>query len=82
LKQEKRQGADMRIDAVGLNRPLSRMQGPIKKVAGVTKPLTMAVTELSEDMPAPEEAETVRGRPHEKPNNRLDTLGSEVDVWV
>jgi len=82
LKQEKKQGADMRIDAVGLNRPLSRMQGPIKKVAGVTKPLTMAVTELSEDMPAPEEAETVRGRPHDKPNNRLDTLGSEVDVWV
>jgi hypothetical protein len=82
LKQEKRQGADMRIDAVGLNRPLSRMQAPIKKVAGVTKPLTMAVTELSEDMPAPEEAETVRGRPHDKPNNRLDTLGSEVDVWV
>jgi len=72
----------MKIDAVGLNRPLSRMQGPIKKVAGVTKPLTMAVTELSEDMPAPEEAETVRGRPHDKPNNRLDTLGSEVDVWV
>ena len=82
MKQEKRQGADMKIDAVGLNRPLSRMQGPIKKVAGVTKPLTMAVTELSEDMPAPEEAETVRGRPHDKPNNRLDTLGSEVDVWV
>jgi hypothetical protein len=82
LKQEKRQGADMRIDAVGLNRPLSRMQGPIKKVAGVNKPLTMAVTELSLDMPAPEEAETVRGRPHDKPNNRLDTLGSEVDVWV
>jgi len=82
LKQEKKQGADMRIDAVGLNRPLSRMQGPIKKVAGVTKPLTMAVTELSEDMPAPEEAETVRARPHDKPNNRLDTLGSEVDVWV
>ena len=72
----------MRIDAVGLNRPLSRMQGPIKKVAGVTKPLTMAVTELSEDMPAPDESEIVRGRPHDKPNNRLDTLGSEVDVWV
>jgi hypothetical protein len=72
----------MRIDAVGLNRPLSRMQGPIKKVSGVTKPLTMAVTELSEDMHAPEETETVRGRTHDKPNNRLDTLGSEVDVWV
>ena len=72
----------MRIDAVGLNRPLSRMQGAIKKVSGVTKPLTMAVTELSEDMPTSEETETVRGKPHYKPNNRLDTLGSEVDVWV
>lgn len=72
----------MRIDAVGLNRPLSRMQGAIKKVSGVTKPLTMAVNELSEDMPAPEETETVRGKSHDKPNNRLDTLGSEVDVWV
>jgi hypothetical protein len=33
-------------------------------------------------MHTPDESETVRGRPHDKPNNRLDTLGSEVDVWV
>ena len=71
----------MRIDGVSLNRPLNRAQGAIKKLSGVSKPLTMAVEELPQDaMPA--EAETVRGRAHDKPNNRLDTLGSEVDVWV
>ena len=31
----------------------------MQDMAGVTKPLTMAVTELSEDMPAPEEAELI-----------------------
>jgi len=71
----------MRIDGVSLNRPLNRAQGAIKKVSGVSKPLTMAVEELPNDV-MPTEAETVRGRSHDKPNNRLDTLGSEVDVWV
>jgi hypothetical protein len=71
----------MRIDGVSLNRPLNRAQGAIKKVSGVSKPLTMAVEELPQDV-MPAEAETVRGRPNGKPNNRLDTLGSEVDVWV
>ena len=71
----------MRIDGVSLNRPLNRAQGAIKKVSGVSKPLTMAVEELPQDV-VPKEAETVRGRAHDKPNNRLDTLGSEVDVWV
>jgi len=64
-----------------LNRPLNRAQGAIKKVSGVSKPLTMAVEELPQDV-MPAEAETVRGRPNGKSNNRLDTLGSEVDVWV
>ena len=72
----------MRIDAVNMNRPLNRAQGAIKKVAGVAKPLTMAVTELPEDGPQPADTDTVRGKAHDKPNNRLDTLGSEVDVWV
>ena len=72
----------MRIDGVSLNRPLNRAQGAIKKVSSVTKPLTMAVEELPPDANSPSETETVRGRPHDKPNNRLDTLGSEVDVWV
>ena len=72
----------MRIDAVNMNRPLNRAQGAIKKVAGVAKPLTMAVTELPEDGPQPAETDTVRGKAHGKPNHRLDTLGSEVDVWV
>ena len=71
----------MRIDGVSLNRPLNRAQGTIKKVSGVSKPLTMAVEELPHnDLPA--ETETVRGRPTAKQNNRLDTLGSEVDVWA
>jgi hypothetical protein len=71
----------MRIDGVSLNRPLNRAQGAIKKVSGVNKPLTMAVEELPNDV-MPTEAETVRGRPNDTPNNRLDTLGSEVDVWA
>ena len=72
----------MRIDAVNMNRPLNRAQGAIKKVAAVAKPMTMALTELPEDGPALADKEMVRGRPHDKPNHRLDTLGSEVDVWV
>jgi len=71
----------MRIDGVSLNRPLNRAQSAIKKVSGVSKPLTMAVEELPNDV-MPREAETVSARSHNKPNNRLDTLGSEVDVWV
>jgi len=71
----------MRIDGVSLNRPLNRAQGAIKKVSGVNKPLTMALEELPHNA-LPAETEAVRGRPHDKPNNRLDTLGSEVDVWV
>jgi len=72
----------MRIDGVSLNRPLNRAQGAIKKVGSVAKPLTMAVTDLPQAGPQPADAETVRGKAHDKPNNRLDTLGSEVDVWV
>ena len=72
----------MRIDAVNMNRPLNRAQGATKKVAGVAKPLTMAVTELPEDGQPLAESDTVRGKAHGKPNHRLDTLGSEVDVWV
>ena len=71
----------MRIDAVGLNRPLNRMQGPIKKVAGVAKPLTMALTEMDESS-LPEEAGDVRGTPNTAPKNAIDTLGSQVDVWA
>ena len=71
----------MRIDGVSLNRPLNRAQGAIKKVSGVSKPLTMAVEELPHNA-LPAETEAVRGLPHDKPTNRLDTLGSEVDVWV
>lgn len=72
----------MRIDGVSLNRPLNRAQGAIKKVSGVTKPLTMAVDELPPEAATQPETDAVRGRSHDKPNNRLDTLGSEVDVWV
>ena len=72
----------MRIDGVSLNRPLNRAQGAIKKISGVTKPLTMAVDELPPEAATKPETDAVRGRPHDKPNNRLDTLGSEVDVWV
>lgn len=72
----------MRIDGVSLNRPLNRAQGAIKKVSGVSKPLTMAVEELPQDAVSQGETDAVRGRPHDKPNNRLDTLGGEVDVWV
>lgn len=72
----------MRIDAVSLNRPLNRAQGAIKKVSGVTKPLTMAVDEMPQEAGLQAETKTVRGHPHDKPNNRLDAMGSEVDVWV
>jgi hypothetical protein len=81
MKTGQKQGGLMRIDAVGLNRPLNRAQGSIKKIAGIRKPLTMAVPELPEDAPAVEPQPTV-ARAEKKPSNRLDTLGSEVDVWV
>ena len=62
----------MRIDGVSLNRPLNRAQGTIKKVSGVSKPLTMAVEELPHnDLPA--ETETVRG---------ADLTLSKITDWI
>ena len=71
----------MRINAVGLNRPLNRTQGSIKKIEGVRKPLTMAITELPDDAPAVD-TQPAPSRSDKKPSSRLDTLGSEVDVWA
>jgi hypothetical protein len=77
------EGVDLKITSVSMNRPLSKAQGSIKKISPLMKPMTMAVggvnhkdrlDEAEPDLPRPN-----RQSQHQNP---IDTLGSEVDVWV
>ncbi len=71
----------MKITGGSMNSPLNKAQGAIKKISSVDKPLTLAVDDVSgHGMP---DADTdPRERPSKKPKNKLDTLGTEVDVWA
>jgi hypothetical protein len=71
----------MKISSVSMNRPLNKAQGAIRKVSAVTQPLTMAIEEVS-DYPSIDAP--VDNDKHSKKNSHgaVDTLGSEVDVWV
>ena len=71
----------MRIGAVSMNSSVNRAQSAIKKISAISKPRTFAVEEVSVNL-----ANVGRAEPNSHSNNaskdRLDTLGSEVDVWV
>ena len=77
------QGVDMKITSVSMNRPLSKAQGSIKKISPLMKPLTMAVGGVNHeerlDEAEPDLPRRNRQSQHQTP---IDTLGSEVDVWV
>ena len=71
----------MKISSVSMNRPLNKAQGAIRKVSAVTQPLTLAVDEIS-DYPAIDNSLENDKRSKKKSHGAVDTLGSEVDVWV
>ena len=71
----------MKISSVSMNRPLNKAQGAIRKVSAVTQPLTLAVDEVS-DYPAIDNSLENDKRSKKKSHGAVDTLGSEVDVWV
>jgi hypothetical protein len=72
----------MKITSVSMNRPMNRAQAAIKKTSAVSSPLTMVAEEISKSAPRSEmntaELKTLKN----KDQNAIDTLGSEVDVWV
>ena len=73
----------MRIGAVSMNSSINRAQSTIKKISAISKPRTFAVDEVSDSV-ANINIEQPNKESHASnlPSNRLDTLGSEVDVWV
>ena len=74
-------GAYMRIGAVSMNSSINRAQSAIKKVSTISKPRTFVVDEVSENLANIRQANT-ESNASDGSKNRLDTLGSEVDVWV
>jgi hypothetical protein len=72
----------MRINAININSKVYRAQGAIKKIAPVSKPRTFAIEEVSQDTSSVELDNSMAALEKHGPKNRLDTLGSEVDVWV
>lgn len=71
----------MRIGAVSMNSSINRAQSAIKKVSAISKPRTFAVDEVSDNLASIRDANT-ESYTSDGSKNRLDTLGSEVDVWV
>ena len=73
----------MKITSVSMNRPLNKAQGAVKKISPLVKPSTMAVREVDGDGRAPDaEALGAHANGQGKRKTPMDTLGSEVDVWV
>ena len=73
----------MKITSVSMNRPLNKAQGAVKKISPLVKPSTMAVREVNGDGRTPDDeglGATANG--HGQRKTPMDTLGSEVDVWV
>ncbi len=72
----------MKITSVSMNRPMNRAQVAIKKTSAVSSPLTMVAEEIPKSAPRLDmnsvELKTLKN----KDQNAIDTLGSEVDVWV
>lgn len=71
----------MRIGAVSMNSSVNRTQTAIKKISAVSKPRTFAVDEVSDNLSNVGQIDR-ENHLHDGAKNRLDTLGSEVDVWV
>ena len=71
----------MRIGAVNMNSSVNRTQTAIKKISAISKPRTFAVDEVSDDLSNVGQIDR-ENHLHDGAKNRLDTLGSEVDVWV
>ena len=71
----------MRIGAVSMNSSVNRAQSAIKKISAIAKPRTFAVEEVSDNLLNAGQVER-ENHANKASNNRLDTLGSEVDVWV
>ena len=73
----------MKITSVSMNRPLNKAQGTVKKISPLVKPSTMAVREVDGDGRAPD-AEVLGAHANGQGQRKtpMDTLGSEVDVWV
>ena len=71
----------MRIGAVGMNSTVNRAQTAIKKISAISKPRTFAVDEISDNLTNVGQIDR-ESHLHDGAKNRLDTLGSEVDVWV
>ena len=77
------EGVDLKITSVSMNRPLSKAQGSIKKISPLMKPMTMAVGGVNhEDKLDEAEPDSPRPNRQSQRQNPIDTLGSEVDVWV
>jgi hypothetical protein len=73
----------MKITSVSMNRPLNKAQGAVKKISPLVKPSTMAVREVDGDGRAPDaEALGANANGQGQRKSPMDTLGSEVDVWV
>ena len=64
-----------------MNSSINRAQSAIKKVSAISKPRTFAVDEVSDNLANIRHANT-ESHTSDVSKNRLDTLGSEVDVWV
>ena len=71
----------MRIGAVSMNSTVNRAQTAIKKISAISKPRTFAVDEISDNLTNVGQIDR-ESHLHDGAKNRLDTLGSEVDVWV
>jgi hypothetical protein len=71
----------MRIGAVNMNSSVNRTQTAIKKISAISKPRTFAVDEVSDNLSNVGQIDR-ESHLHDGAKNRLDTLGSEVDVWV
>ena len=73
----------MKITSVSMNRPLNKAQGAVKKISPLVKPSTRAVREVDGDGRSPDaEALGANANGHGQRKTPMDTLGSEVDVWV
>lgn len=71
----------MRIGAVSMNSTVNRAQTAIKKISAISKPRTFAVDEVSDNLSNLGQIDP-ESHLYDGSKNRLDTLGSEVDVWV
>ena len=70
----------MRIGAVSMNSSVNRTQTAIKKISAISKPRTFAVDEVSDNLSNVGQIDR-ENHLRDGAKNRLDTLGSEVDVW-